>query len=130
MDSVVSEVGAREVVNDMPRWDREAEQANQIVFEAWTLASERDFLEVSNELPSSVIWDEEYEHNLMHDNLGKNLALGTDSSVGEDWVSDKHKQLLIQDSVIWDDELIHNIDSHDGLLQKLARGGEFLDADE
>jgi hypothetical protein len=85
---------------------------------------------VSNELPSSVIWDDEYEHNLMHDRFRKNLALGTDSSVGEDWVSDKHKQLLIQDSVIWDDELIHNIDSHDGLLQKLARGGEFLDADE
>jgi hypothetical protein len=28
--------------------------------------------------------------------------------------------------VVWDDELLHGLDSHEGLLQKLAAGGEFL----
>ena len=28
--------------------------------------------------------------------------------------------------VVWDDELLHGLGSHEGLLQKLAAGGEFL----
>jgi hypothetical protein len=39
------------------------------------------------------------------------------------------KQVPVQDLVIWDDELIHNIDSHHGLLQQLAQGCKFWDAD-
>ena len=28
--------------------------------------------------------------------------------------------------VVWDDELLHGLGSHEGLLQKLSAGGEFL----
>lgn len=93
-DSAELHYNSTEAAVFVPASTKEAEEANKIVFEAGTLPSESDSLEASNALPSSVIWDVEFEHKLMHGRLLKKQALDAENGFGEDMVMHVKKRCL------------------------------------
>jgi hypothetical protein len=95
-DSAELHYNSTEAAVFVPASTKEAEEANKIVFEAGTLPSESDSLEASNALPSSVIWDVEFQHKLMHDRLPTDAENG----FGEDMVYAYKKEVPMQASVV------------------------------
>jgi hypothetical protein len=117
----VYEMGDSEVFDDLPQWDEEPQ---------------RQFDEMLN---SGVVWDEEFEHSPMHDNvfdevfseavldeggqdmpdqhgLLKKLTIDADAWVGkhkmyaeQELLDDRLIDLLKSQEVIWDVELVHEL---------------------
>ena len=71
--------------------------------------------------PTEVIWDDDMSSQInTYGGLLQQLAHSREHMSGDE--NTPSSELVIS-QMVWDEELFHN-DSHDGLLQQLALGGE------
>jgi hypothetical protein len=90
--------------------DMFAEMPFQALRRTCSNLGKEEIIEV-NMFKRSKVWDQEFEHNLMHDNLLNQVARGTDTNL-------EHK---LNGNQFWDADLQLGVDSHD-LMQRIAHG--------